>query len=180
MALAIFAPNTQIQAPAQFVVSREDEFSAFYNQHMGSLVRALTASLGNAELAQDAAQEAMARAYSKWSTLDTYENAAGWCYRVAMNWSTSRWRKRRREVLASGYDEQIPARTEEPQNELARIRAALMQLPLDQRQVVVLRLVEDWSIAQTAAALEIPDGTVQSRYSRALRQLRALLEADHG
>ena len=41
--------------------------------------------------------------------------------------------------------------------------------------VIVLRLVEDWSIAETAEALGIASGTGQSRYARALKLLRAEL-----
>lgn len=45
-------------------------------------------------------------------------------------------------------------------------------LPYDQRAVVVLRLVEDWSEREVAVALEIATGTVKSRLSRALVKLR--------
>ena len=55
-------------------------------------------------------------------------------------------------------------------------RVLLRGLSVDHRSVIVLRLVEDWSIAQTAQALDIAEGTVQSRYARALKQLRQQLE----
>lgn len=49
---------------------------------------------------------------------------------------------------------------------------AVSALPYDQRTVVVLRLVEDWSEREVAVALGIATGTVKSRLSRALVKLR--------
>lgn len=151
-------------------------FAAFYEENVVQVTRALTATLGDPIVAQDAAQEAMAKACAQWTKLDTYDNPAGWCYRVGMNWATSRWRKRRREVLGR---EVINPGVSQPIDltEDNHIAAALLKLPIDQREVIVLRLVQDWSIAETAEALGIPPGTVQSRYSRALTRLRQILES---
>lgn len=52
---------------------------------------------------------------------------------------------------------------------------ALRLLPTEQRVVVVLRYFDDYSEAQTAAVLGIPQGTVKSRCARGLDQLRRLL-----
>jgi len=152
-------------------VSREASFAAFYQQNIGSLTRTLTASLGDAQLAQDAAQEALARACERWEKIESYDNPVGWCYRVASNWATSRWRKRRREVIT----DRMPTANAVELPDFAvqdRLLEALRRLPIDQRSVIVLRLVEDWSIAETAEALGIAPGTVQSRYARALARLR--------
>ena len=154
--------------------SRESAFAAFYQRNIATLTRTLAASLGDGQLAQDAAQEAMARACERWEKIEGYDNPTGWCYRVAMNWATSRWRKRRREVITDELPP--PATFDAPDIELQdRIRSALRQLSLEHRSVIVLRLFEDWSIAETADALGIAHGTVQSRYARALERLRAEL-----
>lgn len=147
------------------------EFGAFYNDNIASLTRTFTAALGDPAVAADAAQESMARAWEQWGKIGGYDNPAGWCYRVGMNWATSRWRKRKREVL--NFDDVRPAQVVDHLTGLddALVRA-LLKLPLDQREVVVLRLIMDWSIAETAEALGVADGTVQSRYSRALKRLR--------
>lgn len=151
--------------------SRETAFAAFYQKNIGMLSRTLAASLGDAELAQDAAQEAMARACERWEKIESYDNPMGWCYRVAMNWATSRWRKRRREVITDRMP--VPAGVNAPDFEAHdRLMEALRSLSIDHRSVIVLRLVEDWSISETAEALGIAPGTVQSRYARALTRLR--------
>ena len=158
--------------------ARELVFAEFYQRHIDSLCRTLTGSLGDAQLAQEAAQEAMARACERWDKIATYENPTGWCYRVAMNWATSRWRKRRREVITNTMPTPSPREAADFTIQ-DRLRTALAALSVDQRSVIVLRLVEDWSIAETAEALGIASGTVQSRYARALANLRAELGDFH-
>lgn len=154
--------------------SREADFAYFYQTNIHQLTRTLATSLGDTQVAQDAAQEAMARACERWNKIGNYDNPTGWCFRVGMNWATSRWRKRRREVTTgdvrqSGSIENLDLEVQD------RLLIALRALSIDQRSVIVLRLVEDWSIAETAEALGIAEGTVQSRYARALKQLRAEL-----
>ena len=59
-----------------------------------------------------------------------------------------------------------------------RMRAALMDLPLAWRQVVVLRVLEERPVAEVAALLGVAEGTVKSRLHRALKALRQALAAD--
>lgn len=158
----------------EMTASREANFAHFYQENIHQLTRTLAASLGDSQVAQDAAQEAMARACERWNKIGKYDNPTGWCFRVGMNWATSRWRKRRREVTTedvrqSGSVLNVDLEVQD------RLLVALRALSIDQRSVIVLRLVEDWSIAETAEALGIAEGTVQSRYARALKNLRAEL-----
>jgi RNA polymerase sigma-70 factor (ECF subfamily) len=57
------------------------------------------------------------------------------------------------------------------------VSQALGRLSVEQRAVVVLRVVHDWSERDTAFALGVPVGTVKSRLSRALERLREDLES---
>ena len=56
------------------------------------------------------------------------------------------------------------------------LQTALRQLPEDQRAVVVLRLVEGYSVSETAKMLDVPMGTVASRLSRAQQALQQILK----
>lgn len=78
---------------------RQHRFPDFYRVNHQPVFRALAASLGDAELAREAVDEAMTRAFQRWSTVSTYANAPGWVYRVALNWARSRLRKQKREDL---------------------------------------------------------------------------------
>ena len=145
-----------------------DRFEDFYRAEWDSVYRPLVATLGDPHLARDAAAEAMARAYQRWSKVRTYSNPQGWVYRVGLNWARSRFRKQRREVLS----ENLPARSSSRDEiDLDDMEKALRALPLDQRAVVVLRYYMDWSQEEIAGALGIPVGTVKSRIHRGLRRL---------
>lgn len=158
-------------APAPVVVSTDSKFEAFYRAESSGLHRALTVALGNADLAREATDEGFVRAYQHWRKISRYDNPAGWVYRVALNWARSRLRKTKREVITDDVGSALASFG--PDTELLD---AVSQLPLEFRSVVVLRYLMQWSTAEVAEALGVPSGTVKSRLSRALEQLRAALE----
>jgi len=156
-----------VEAP----VTAAADFDQFYADNAARLTDVLTATLLNRTVAEDAAHEAMVRACERWAKVQHYRNPFGWCYRVGLNWSTSRWRKRRREVMTASFGENATIAAAELSD--PTLVNALLKLPVDQRSVVVLRLWLDWSARDTAEALDIAEGTVHSRLSRALDRLRA-------
>lgn len=147
-------------------------FEAFYRQNRQHLFRALALTLGDRDLAADAADEAMARAYQHWRSVQAYDNQAGWAYRVGLNWARSRLRKRKREILA----DKMPEATTEIYFTDPDLDRAVKALPVDSRAVVVLRHYMDWSTDEVARALQIRPGTVKSRLHRAMAELRTNLE----
>ena len=163
-------------APIAIDAATASDFATFYEDNIDGLIGALSAALIDPGLAQDAAAEAMARACQRWAKVGSYDNPTGWCYRVAINWSTSRWRKRKREVATPEFG---------PGAAVSNVHItdyglvdALMRLDIDQRSVVVLRVWMDWSVEATAEALGVPAGTVASRLHRALTKLRTILGDD--
>lgn len=155
------------------VRSESAEFSEFYRAHWRGVARGLALTLGNADLASEATDEAMARAYPRWATIRSYENPAGWVYRVGLNWARSYHRRVTRLIPFAHHTTVDLDPVADP-----AIRDALLRLDIKQRSVVVCRLLLDWSVADTAAALEISPGTVKSRLHRALHILESTL-ADH-
>lgn len=145
-------------------------FTDFYPEARDSVVRALAVTIGDRDLAIEATDEAMARAYQRWATVAGLENPAGWVYRVALNWSISVLRRRRRAPKQLPLPPSGPEPTSDPE-----IMAALAELDVRQRAVVVCRHLLGWSEAQTAQALATPIGTVKSRLFRANRHLAARL-----
>lgn len=151
-------------------------FEDFYEANIECLVRALTATLGDVDLAQEAAAEAMTRACQRWSQIDGFDNPVGWCYRVALNWTRSRWRKRRRELVSDTVE--VTGSYAAPSLADDRLTNALMNLTVNLRSVVVLRFLLDWTYDEIADALDVPRGTVASRLHRALEQLRGAVPRD--
>ncbi|BAN01440.1 RNA polymerase sigma factor [Ilumatobacter coccineus] len=150
------------------------DFDRFYAEARPGLVRALSATLGSAEAAADATDEALARAYQRWNHVGRLDNPAGWVYRVGLNHARNGVRSmlRRRQ--------QPPHQTTAPAADASvadpAIAAALSTLSHDHRAVVVCRFLLGWSEQQTADALSIRPGTVKSRLSRALSKLERRLD----
>jgi RNA polymerase sigma-70 factor (ECF subfamily) len=152
---------------------RTATFASFYERERPSLYRALALTLGDADLAADAVDEGMARAYARWHRIEQYDSPAGWVYRVARNWAVSRLRRYRRTVLVSEVRDDVGREDPSPADEA--LAAALAALPAGQRAVVVLRFQLDWPVEQVAAALGVAPGTVKSRLHRGLATLRERL-----
>ncbi len=149
------------------------DFEDFYRSRHEQVFRGLTLTLRDRDLAADATDEAMARAYQHWRSVSRYNNPEGWAYRVGLNWARSRLRRTKREVRGFRLDDK-PATELVPADPM--ISAALEALPLAQRAVVVLRFYFDWPTDQVAKALGVPQGTVKSRLSRALTRLESHVE----
>lgn len=154
---------------------RGPDFASFFAEARPRLVRAMAVTLGDAGLAADSVDEAMARAWDRWEVVRGMDAPAGWVYRVALNHGRSRWRRRRREDLRptpeSGAE---PATDPTPLDD--DLQQALLDLPHAHREVVVLRLLLDLDTGATAAVLEVAEGTVRSRLARAVAALRSALE----
>lgn len=148
-------------------------FERFYRTHVDRIHRALALATGDAGLAREAADEAMARAYARWDRVRKLDSPAGWVFRVGLNWATSWWRKVRRERPPAPDDSYAAVAGPDPAGLAAR--SALDRLPPTQRAVIVCRVLLDLSTAETATVLQLTEGTVKSRLSRGLAGLRATL-----
>jgi RNA polymerase sigma factor (sigma-70 family) len=154
------------------IVAGVADFATFYRLNYDPVARALGVTLRDWELAGEAADEGMARGYLHWGTVQTYDNPAGWVYRVGLNWARSVQRR-----LARRYPYAERLAVEPPPITDPLIDRALGELEVHLRAVVVCRYFLDWSTSTTADALGIRPGTVKSRLSRALNKLEAKLES---
>ena len=148
-------------------------FEEFYRDQRAPIARALALTLRDTQLASEAVDEAMARAYQRWSRVQALDNPGGWVYRVGLNWSRSILRRAHRAaptwVTSSAAVADVGSALD------PAIDRALARLSIEQRAVVVCRLLIGYSEAQTAAALGVRPGTVKSRLARATTRLQSLL-----
>jgi RNA polymerase sigma factor (sigma-70 family) len=147
-------------------------FEEFYREQRDPIGRALAVTLRDSQLASEAVDEAMARAYQRWNRVQALDNPGGWVYRVGLNWSRSILRRALRPAPAWVTDGAPPSEASGLDPSIDR---ALAELSIEQRAVVVCRLLIGYSEAQTAAALGIRLGTVKSRLARATARLQSLL-----
>lgn len=152
-----------------------DQFETFYSECWPTVFKSLAATVGDRDLAGEAVDEAMARAYARWPKVREMENPQGWVYRVAYRWAIDRLRRRNveRKVIGRFRPETSAGDpTVEP-----KLSPALASLPVGQRAVVILACVFEWRQAEIADVLGIRVGTVKSRLHRGLERLREELES---
>jgi RNA polymerase sigma-70 factor, ECF subfamily len=147
----------------------ERDFDEFYVSNYSRLVVQMYAVTGNLADAEDAVQEAFARASVRWERIGGYDSPEGWVRRVALNLAFTGLRRARRllDVLNRAPAPPVPPL---PVDSLA-LAAALKALPLGFRQVLVLHYLADLPVEQVAGELGIAVGTAKSRLARAREAL---------
>ena len=133
--------------------------------------------------AEDVVQDACVRAMRYFSSLRD-DDARAWLFAIVRNTWYSRVSRRASVIEASAPDRalgQQPDDALDPEERLlqqytvARVRRALEELPVDFREVIVLREIEGLPYKEIAAIVRVPIGTVMSRLSRARERLTTLL-----
>jgi RNA polymerase sigma-70 factor, ECF subfamily len=149
------------------------DFDDFYTSHYGRLVVQLYAVTGSLPDAEDAAQEAFARASVHWGRVRAYELPEAWVRRVALNVAFTGLRRARRvlEVLTRAEPPPAPPL---PGASLELVEA-LGRLALPFRQVLVLHYLADLPVERVAGELGIALGTAKSRLARARDALASQL-----
>lgn len=153
-----------------------------YSPLKGYLYRMTNGNLG---LSEDMAQETFLRVLRNIHQYQYPRPFKTWLYAIATNLVRNHFEQAdtRHAVTPAEADWQTLA-DPDPLPETQALMAedtrqvvwALAQLPLHQREVIVLRYYEELSLADIAASLNIPEGTVKSRLSIGLRRLRDLVE----
>ena len=154
----------------------EREFEEFYAGNYGRLVVQLYAVTGSLAEAEDAVQEAFARASVHWGRIGSYDSPEAWVRRVALNVAFTGLRRARRvvEVLARAQPSAPPL----PADSLELVEA-LKALPLPFRQVLTLHYLADLPVERIAGELGIAVGTAKSRLARARQALaRQLVDGE--
>jgi RNA polymerase sigma-70 factor, ECF subfamily len=162
----------------------EASFARLVPSHAAAVLRVAAVLVGHGD-AEDAAQEAMARAWKSWRTLRAAGAARAWLLRITVNvcreWHRGAEGTYRRSTQPFPDDDapavllEIDAGTSDHTGALD-LRAAIRELPGEQCLVVVLRFYGGMEPAEIAAALGIPPATVRTRLHRALVALRRRLD----
>lgn len=154
----------------------EHDFVEFYGANWPKLVAALAWSIPPGEDPEDVAQEAMARAYERWSPVNVHERPDAWLFVTGFRLATSlrrRWAVRRR------LPREDPGSAPDLFDGLI-LADLLSTLEPRQRAVLLLRHHYGLSTRETARVLRCPEGTVKSLGARARSALRAALTMEEG
>jgi RNA polymerase sigma-70 factor (ECF subfamily) len=123
-------------------------------------------------------QDALERALSRWLLRRSDGDVRAWLFTNLRNLHVSAWRRDRRQGSVSIDEATMPtvAARQEAALEVHDVLAALDQLPEEQKSLLLLVGVEDFSYDDAARILGMPIGTVMSRLSRARQRLRSVVE----
>jgi RNA polymerase sigma-70 factor (ECF subfamily) len=151
-------------------VAVAEGFQTMYEAEFAKVFRAVALMCGDRGIAEDATQEAFARALARWRRLRGASWAAGWVTTTAINVA-------RRQLRRSHVPVDVPGA--EPDREaVLDLRAAIRRLPVRQQEAVVLHYLLDLPIADAASAMRCDEGTVKTHLSRARITLGRLLERE--
>jgi RNA polymerase sigma-70 factor (ECF subfamily) len=145
-------------------------FEASYRR----LVVQLYGVVGNLTEAEDLVQESFVRASAAGGRFRRVENPEAWLRRTAINLHRNRWRKLRNYRRVRPRLE-VPPPDPPGLEEHVTVIEALRRLPEAQREVLALHYLADQPVAEIAALLRVPEGTVKTRLMRGRDALAALL-----
>ena len=131
--------------------------------------------------ADDLVQDTLERALLHWSSRRSDGNLRAWLFTILRNLHIgSRRQAQRRGTTVEIEEADLPDTAAGPDSmlETRDVLAALDQLPEEQKSLLLLVGVEDFSYEEAARILDVPVGTVMSRLSRARKRLRSIVEGD--
>ena len=131
--------------------------------------------------ADDLVQDTLERALLHWSSRRNDSDLRAWLFTILRNLHVGRHRQALRRGTVVEIDEDELPETAAGQDivlETRDVLAALDQLPEEQKSLLLLVGVEDFSYEEAARVLDVPIGTVMSRLSRARRRLRSIVDGD--
>ena len=143
------------------------------------LRRYARALVGDRAGADDLVQDTMERGWLKLGSFLPDGDMRAWLFSIMHNLRLDQLRKPSlATVELDDEDASLPAQAASQNHglELRDLQAALMQLPLEQREVLLLVVLEEMRYEDIALTLDIPLGTVMSRLSRGREKLRAIME----
>lgn len=167
----------------QFQKGNGAAFECFIRRHQDRLMRIALVSLYASKDAEDAVRETFLIAYSGLSSFRFSAEPFTWLYRTLKN-VASEFNKKylKQQDSGSGYNQEAPDDVEDLGDELGdalaarnmaiKVRALIDSLSPQQREVVLLRVFEEFSVQQTAKILGCREGTVKANLHKAMNNLR--------
>ena len=151
-----------------------DAFEALYHRYRDWIYRLAWRFTGNTEDALDVVQETFSYLLGKFPGFELTSSMTTFLYPVVRHVSFTIRGKSRRFVSDDEILSDLASPTsEETKHYRSELAAVLAGLSVEQREVLLMRFVDDMSLQEIAAALDIPVGTVKSRLHNALRLLRS-------
>ena len=166
--------------------NQEDAYRELQNRYKAVVYRLIVKHIGDADEAMDLTQETFVAGFCALARYDGERPFGIWIARVALN-KCRDWGRRRKVraffsralPLESAHhvasDTPAPDMEASDRLELARVRAAISDLPANLREVLLLRALDEVSQSEAAAMLDVSEKTIETRLYRARARLKVLL-----
>jgi RNA polymerase sigma-70 factor (ECF subfamily) len=172
-------PRRVVSAGREQPMVTTHEFDDVFRTSYPRLVRLLTATTDDAELAADCVQEAFVRAHVRWRRIGEYEDPVGWVRRVALNLARDHARRAARKRKAKhrlAVEGEAQERSSAPAEQPVDLLDALRTLPTQQRTALALHYVEGLPVREVAAEMGLSEGAVKFHLHGGRERLRRTLE----
>lgn len=150
-------------------------FGELFRRHRQRLWAVALRTLSDPEEAADALQDAMIKAYRAASRFRGDSAVTTWLHRIVVNACLDRVRRKQARPTVPLAEEWDPPAASTDRADVLAVRAALAQLPVEQRAVLVYIDMLGYSVSEVAEIMEVAVGTVKSRASRSRSQLASIL-----
>jgi RNA polymerase sigma-70 factor (ECF subfamily) len=167
--------GVRTEIPTKLGVMNQMSFDDFYLREFRPMVALAAAVSGSSLMAEDLAQDAMARIYDRWDRISRYDKPGAFARRVTINLASSR---RKRDAVAErgrsrlGTQHAVPP----PAEPHTAVWEAVAALPPKQRAAIALHYLEDRPITEIADILGCASATARVHLHRARTTLATLLE----
>ena len=183
------AKNTEIPAGVDVLVEGAmggdaDSFGRLYDTYVSRVYRHIYYRVGSIEDAEDLTQQVFLRA---WQAIGRYRKTSSpfvaWLLRIGHNLVIDAYRSKKDKAyldfeMAASDSHSSPERVAEMEFDQQQLRRAILQLPSDQQQVILMNFIEGFSNAETASALGKSEGAIRVIQHRALKKMRHMLQEE--
>lgn len=166
----------------QVALAKEGDRTAFgqlYDAVAGDLYRMALYTLGNPQDAEDAVSETFLEAYKGIRNLREADAFRAWIFRILSfrcKRRVSQYILHRGEIDLDSYFESAEEATQEDSSVRAELSEVLGRLTTEEREIVLLSVLEGYTMREIAEILGLPQGTVSSKLHRTLKKMRTQLD----
>lgn len=157
-------------------------FGTLYDMYVERVYRHIFYRVGIVEDAEDLTQQVFMKA---WKAIGRYKKTSSpflaWLMRISHNLVTDFYRSKKDKVyldteLAAYDPDSSPERVAEVNFDQQRLRKAILQLPGEQQQVIMMSFIEGFTYAEIASSMGKSEGGIRVIQHRALKKMRCIIE----
>ena len=155
---------------------KDRAFEVLLQRYQAKVFRLVFSIVGNRSRAEEVTQDAFLKIWQALAGFDGRASLSTWIYTIARNTSISHLRSEFYRKTLSLEDSPEPFAAAEPVLSRIETERLVANLPEEQREIIVLFYLQEQSIEDVAAMLDLPEGTVKSQLHRARKAMAAMME----